>query len=243
MQAYDSVMVRADLELGGTDQRFNNLLGREMQIAYAKLRGDDPHTVNPQMVLLMPLLEGTDGKVKMSKSYPEHCINFTDSANDMFGKLMSIPDELILRYETLLGVLPPAKLEHHQLIFSNPAQYNVNPRDLKASMAKFIVAQYYDAKASEEAEDAFVSRFRNKEMPTDMEEIRLTAGEHYAVVDLMVQHGLSASKSEAKRLIQGGGVKLNGTDKISDVEAKLHLEASETCVLQVGKRKFIRFVV
>ena len=243
MQAYDSVMVRADLELGGTDQRFNNLLGREMQIAYAKLRGEDPSTLNPQMVLLMPLLEGTDGKVKMSKSYPEHCINFTDSAEEMFGKLMSIPDELILRYETLLGVLPPAQLEHHQLILSNPAQYNVNPRDLKAGMAKFIVAQYHDAQASEAAEEAFVSRFRHKEMPTDMEEVRLKAGESYAVVDLMVQHGLCSSKSEAKRLIQGGGVKRNGTDKISDVEARLSLEGSESYVLQVGKRKFIRFVV
>jgi tyrosyl-tRNA synthetase len=241
MQAYDSVMVKADLELGGTDQRFNNLLGREMQVAYTKLHGEDVSKLNPQMVLLMPLLEGTDGKVKMSKSYPEHCINFTDTAEDMFGKLMSIPDDMILRYETLLSILPPEQLKQHAILLEDPAKHGINPRDIKAGMAKYIVAQYHDAQAAEASEQAFVNRFRNKEMPTEMPEASLEAGQSYNVVDLIAQYELAPSKSEAKRLVQGGGVKLNGTDTLSDVDATLTLHAGESIVLQVGKRKFIRF--
>jgi tyrosyl-tRNA synthetase len=241
MQAYDSVMVKADLELGGTDQRFNNLLGREMQVAYAKLKGEDVSKLNPQMVLLLPLLEGTDGKVKMSKSYPEHCINFTDTAEDMFGKLMSIPDELILRYETLLSILPPDQLQQHAMLLEDPAKHGINPRDIKAGMAKYIVAQYHDAQAAEASEEAFVNRFRNKELPADMPEATLEAGVSYNIIDLIAQHELAASKSEAKRLVQGGGVKLNGTDKLSDIDATLQLNAGESVILQVGKRKFIRF--
>ncbi|MCE2929896.1 MAG: tyrosine--tRNA ligase [Vampirovibrionales bacterium] len=241
MQAYDSVMVKADLELGGTDQRFNNLLGREMQVAYAKLKGEDVSKLNPQMVLLLPLLEGTDGKVKMSKSYPEHCINFTDTAEDMFGKLMSIPDDLILRYETLLSILPPDQLQQHAMLLEDPVKHGINPRDIKAGMAKYIVAQYHDAQAAEASEKGFVDRFRNKELPTDMPEATLDAGQAYTIIDLIAQHELAASKSEAKRLVQGGGVKLNGTDKLSDVDATLTLNAGESVILQVGKRKFIRF--
>ncbi|MFN7310814.1 MAG: tyrosine--tRNA ligase [Vampirovibrionales bacterium] len=243
MQAYDSVMVKADLELGGTDQRFNNLLGREMQVAYAKLKGEDVSKLNPQMVLLLPLLEGTDGKVKMSKSYPEHCINFTDTAEDMFGKLMSIPDELILRYETLLSILPPDQLQQHAMLLEDPAKHGINPRDIKAGMAKYIVAQYHDAQAAEASEEAFVNRFRNKELPADMPEATLEAGVSYNIIDLIAQHELAASKSEAKRLVQGGGVKLNGTDKLSDIDATIQLNAGESVILQVGKRKFIRFIV
>jgi tyrosyl-tRNA synthetase len=241
MQAYDSVMVKADLELGGTDQRFNNLLGREMQLAYAKLHGQDVRKLNPQMVLLLPLLEGTDGKIKMSKSYPEHCINFTDTAEDMFGKLMSIPDELILRYETLLSILPPDQLQQHATILADPAKHGVNPRDIKAGMAKYIVAQFYDAQQAEASEVAFVNRFRNKEMPTEMPEATLVAGQTYAIIDLLAQFELANSKSDAKRLVQGGGVKINGTDKLSDVDATLQLNVGESVVLQAGKRKFIRF--
>jgi tyrosyl-tRNA synthetase len=241
MQAYDSVMVKADLELGGTDQRFNNLLGREMQVAYAKLNGEDVTKLNPQMVLLMPLLEGTDGKVKMSKSYPEHCINFTDTAEDMFGKLMSIPDDMILRYETLLSILPPEQLKQHAILLEDPAKHGINPRDIKAGMAKYIVAQYHDAQAAEASEQAFVNRFRNKEMPTEIPEASLEAGQSYNVVDLIAQYELAPSKSEAKRLVQGGGVKLNGTNKLTDVDATLTLHEGESIVLQVGKRKFIRF--
>ena len=241
MQAYDSVMVKADLELGGTDQRFNNLLGREMQVAYAKLNGEDVSKLNPQMVLLMPLLEGTDGKVKMSKSYPEHCINFTDTAEDMFGKLMSIPDDMILRYETLLSILPPDQLQQHAMLLEDPVKHGINPRDIKAGMAKYIVAQYHDAQAAEASEQAFVNRFRNKEMPTEMPEATLEAGQSYNIVDLIAKYELAPSKSEAKRLLQGGGVKLNGTDKLSDLDATLTLDVGESLVLQVGKRKFIRF--
>ncbi len=241
MQAYDSVMVKADLELGGTDQRFNNLLGREMQVAYAKLKGEDLSKLNPQMVLLLPLLEGTDGKIKMSKSYPEHCINFTDAPEEMFGKLMSIPDDMILRYETLLSILPPEQLQQHATILADPAKHGVNPRDIKAGMAKYIVAQFYDAQQAEASEVAFVNRFRNKELPTEMPEATLVAGQTYAIIDLLAQFELATSKSDAKRLVQGGGVKINGVEKISDPDATLVLSAGESVVLQAGKRKFIRF--
>jgi tyrosyl-tRNA synthetase len=154
---------------------------------------------------------------------------------------MSIPDELILRYETLLSILPPDQLQQHAMLLEDPAKHGINPRDIKAGMAKYIVAQYHDAQAADASEQAFVNRFRNKELPDDIPEATLVAGQAYGVIDLIAQHELATSKSEAKRLLQGGGVKLNGTDKLSDVDATLQLQAGESIVLQVGKRKFIRF--
>ncbi|XVJ52144.1 MAG: tyrosine--tRNA ligase [Vampirovibrio sp.] len=241
MQAYDSVMVRADIELGGTDQRFNNLLGRDLQVAYANINGESLDALEPQMVLLMPLLEGTDGKVKMSKSYPEHCINFTDPAEEMFGKLMSIPDEMILRYETLLNVLPPEQLKQHETLLANPTEFGINPRDLKAGLAKYLVAQFYNAQEAEHAEDAFVNRFRHKALPTEMPEALLEAGTVYQVIDLLVEYAMAPSKTEARRLLQGGALKVNGVEKLTEATASLQLDAGEERILQVGKRKFIRF--
>ncbi len=238
MQAYDSVMVRADVELGGTDQRFNNLLGREIQQAYAKLNNQPcPY---PQLVLLLPLLEGTDGKVKMSKSYPQHCINLTDSADEQFGKLMSLPDEMILRYEALLTPLTAEQLEQQRQAMALPVDKGgVNPRDVKAAMAKYIVGLYHGASQADEAEARFVDRFRNKQLPTDLPTVSLPLAElPLAWSEVLVRFELASSKSEAKRLIQGGGVRLNG-DKLADPEAVCQAEAAATVLVQVGKRKAV----
>lgn len=240
MQAYDSVMVRADVELGGSDQRFNNLLGRDMQLAFARLHGQTP-LPDPQLVLLMPLLEGTDGVVKMSKSYPDHCINLTDGPDELFGKLMSIPDALILRYEALLSPLTEEQLEQHRKLMSLPPDRGgVNPRDVKASLAKYIVGQYYGGDAGDAAETRFVQRFRNKALPDDMPEVVLAAATAHLVVDVMVNQGLAPSKTEARRLIEGGGVRLNGDEKVTTAEAMLQGAAGTSLVLQVGKRRFCR---
>lgn len=239
MQAYDSVMVRSDIELGGTDQRFNNLLGRELQASFAKEQDDT--TMRQQMVLLMPLLEGTDGVVKMSKSYPEHCINLMDTPQDMFGKMMSIPDDLLIRYETLLTPLRAEQIEQHAKAMGLPKeQGGINPRDLKVGLAKWLVGVYYSADAAVAAEQAFINQFSKKQIPDDIPEIQLAAGEAHSVVELMTQHGLAPSKSEARRLIQGGGVKLDGQEKITDAEATLTYQAGEAVVLQAGKRRFLR---
>lgn len=233
MQGYDSVELDADIELGGTDQRFNNLMGRELQAAYESKR--------MQMVLLMPLLEGTDGKIKMSKSYPDHCVNLTDSPADMFGKLMSIPDEMIPRYELLLGLLTQEQIDE-QLFHIQKG--HLNPRDLKAYLAKFIVSQYYSTMDAEEAEQQFIKQFRNKEVPDDIPEIILAAGQEFPIIALIVEHQLAPSRNEARRILEGGGVKRHQADgtieKIQDVNANLKQQAGDVVVLQVGKRKFIR---
>ncbi len=229
MQGYDSVVVDADIELGGSDQRFNNLMGRELQVSYGRTRP-------PQMVLLMPLLEGTDGKVKMSKSYPENCINLTDSAEEMYGKLMSIPDAMITRYELLLNLLSPEQLVEQE---QQMQQGVVNPRDLKMHLAKFLVSQYHNPEDAERGEQAFITKFQKREIPEDIPELNLAGVESPGLVNLMIEQQLAPSRNEARRLIQGGGVKLDG-QKVSDVELLLNYTAGISVVLQVGKRKFLR---
>ncbi|MBY0450084.1 MAG: tyrosine--tRNA ligase [Cyanobacteria bacterium] len=234
MQGYDSVMVDADIELGGTDQRFNNLMGRELQNAYEREK--------QQLVLLMPLLEGTDGKVKMSKSYPEHCINLTDTPEDMFGKVMSIPDTLLDRYHQLLTPLTEEQREQQQaLMLLPPEEGGINPRDVKAYLAKWIITQYHGQEVADTAEAAFIKQFRNKELPEEIEQLTLKANQSYLICDLMVQQGMAPSKSEARRLVTGGGVRLN-QEKIENPDALLQQEAGSDCILQVGKRRFLRLV-
>lgn len=228
MQGYDSVMLDADIELGGTDQRFNNLMGRELQIAYGR-------EADPQMVLLMPLMEGTDGKVKMSKSYPEHCINLTDSAEDMLGKMMSIPDSLLPRYELLMGLMDEEQLKDQ----AEQIAGGVNPRDIKMNLAKYLVSQYHSPEAAEQAEEAFIARFQKREIPDEMPEVALVAQLPHDLAALMVAHELASSRNEARRLIQGGGVKVDG-QKIESPDATLLATAGASQVLQVGKRKFLR---
>ena len=226
MQAYDSVAIDADIELGGTDQRFNTLLGRDIQAAYGKKY--------PQLVMMLPLLEGTDGVVKMSKTYPEHCISLTDSAKDMFGKLMSIPDTLITRYYSLLTDVPQAELEKmDEQIASN----SINPRDIKMALAHMITEEYHGKEGADKAQEDFINVVSNKGIPDDIESVKIETGK--SILDLLVELSFVQSKGEAKRLIQGGGVKIDG-EKISDMGfvVKPQMDA----VLQAGKRKFAKLV-
>jgi tyrosyl-tRNA synthetase len=227
MQAYDSVAIQADIELGGTDQRFNLLLGRDVQLAYG--------FEEPQSVLMMPLLEGTDGKTKMSKTYPEHCINLTDPANSMFGKLMSMPDDMIIRYMSLLTA---ATDEYIELCKRGLDNGSLHPRELKADVGKCIVADFYGRETANDAEIAFTNQFRHREIPDDIPEAKLTPGSQ-TLVDIIVTHNLAPSKGEARRLIEGGGVKLD-SEKVNDHQESLKGTPGESVVLQVGKRKFLR---
>lgn len=230
MQAYDSVVIDADIELGGTDQRFNTLLGRDIQASYGK--------TDPQCVLLMPIIEGTDGKMKMSKSNPEHCINLTDPPQEMFGKLMSIPDRLIIPYMELLTNCNPDIIRQVKVQLESGI---VNPRNVKAEMAKWIVGEYYSRDDALAAEEAFVKQFRNREIPTDIPMLTLTADLHYHLPTLMAEHQLASSKSEARRLIQGGGVKLD-EHRIIDIDHEFSGKPQQEIVLQVGRRRFLKLV-
>lgn len=226
MQAYDSVAIDADIELGGTDQRFNTLLGRDIQAAYGKKY--------PQLVMMLPLLEGTDGVVKMSKTYPEHCISLTDSAKDMFGKLMSIPDTLITRYYSLLTDVPQAELEKmDEEIASN----SINPRDIKMALAHMITEEYHGKEGADKAQEDFINVVSNKGIPDDIESVKIDAEK--SILDLLVELSFVQSKGEAKRLIQGGGVKIDG-EKISDMG--FVVKPQMDVVLQAGKRKFAKLV-
>ena len=226
MQAYDSVEIDADIELGGTDQRFNTLLGRQIQEAYGKKY--------PQMVFLLPLIEGTDGLVKMSKTYPEHCISLTDSAKDMFGKLMSIPDTLIVKYYTLLTDVSTDEIRKIEEQLNDSS---VNPRDIKMKLAFMITEEYHGKDGAQHAQDEFINVVSNKGIPDDIEEITGMNGK--GILDVLVELGFVQSKGEAKRLIQGGGVKING-EKIADMAYTLKLD--EDVVLQAGKRKFAKLL-
>jgi len=226
MQAYDSVAIDSDIELGGTDQRFNVLLGRDIQSAYGKK--------HPQMVLLLPLLEGTDGIVKMSKSYPDHCISLTDSPKDMLGKIMSIPDNLIIRYYELLTDLSPEETQNIKLELESG---NINPRDYKMKLAKIIVSEYYSSEEAENAEQEFINIFRKKGLPEEIEEFKVAEGT--ILIDFIADNNLAESKGEAKRLIKGGGVKLD-SEKVSDLMQKIEFDGKDSLILQVGKRKFAK---
>lgn len=225
MQAYDSVVVDADIELGGTDQRFNVLLGREIQSAYGK--------EHPQMVILLPLLEGTDGVIKMSKSYPEHCISINEDPKNMFGKLMSIPDDLIMRYYTLLTDVPETELKE----FEAKLKSGTNPRDIKLKLAYTITEEYCGKDGAEFGQSEFINVVSNKGIPQDISEVTIETGKN--ILDVLVDLKFVASRGEAKRLIQGGGVKIDG-EKISDFNYSLDFE--ESIILQAGKRNFAKLV-
>ena len=226
MQAYDSVAIDSDIELGGTDQRFNTLLGRDIQAAYGKK--------HPQLVMMLPLLEGTDGVVKMSKTYPEHCISLTDSAKDMFGKLMSIPDTLITRYYSLLTYVSQAELVKMDKEIESAS---VNPRDIKMRLAHLITEEYHGKEGADKAQEEFINVVSNKGIPEDIESVKIESGVN--ILDLLVNLKFVQSKGEAKRLIQGGGVKLDG-EKVTDMTLVLTPEMNK--VLQAGKRKFAKLV-
>ena len=226
MQAYDSVAIDADIEFGGSDQRFNTLLGRDIQAAYGKKY--------PQMVMLLPLIEGTDGLVKMSKTYPEHCISLTDSANDMFGKLMSIPDSLIPKYYDLLTDITPEDLKSIEEQLSSG---NVNPRNIKLQLAHTITEEYHGKENADKAQEEFINVVSNKGIPQDIPSVTIENGK--GILDLLLELKFVQSNGEAKRLIQGGGVKIDG-DKISDLNYTVNIDSE--VVLQAGKRKFAKLV-
>lgn len=224
VQGYDSVALKADLELGGTDQKFNLLMGRELQKHYAQ---------PPQCILTMPLLEGLDGVNKMSKSLANY-VGITDSPNDMFGKLMSASDVLMWRYIELLSFAPLATVRQ----WKKEVEEGRNPRDIKVGFAQEIVARFHSQAAAASALADFESRFKQGEIPADIAEATVTAGaDGIAIANLLKEAGLTASTSESLRMIAQGGVKLDG-EKVSDKALKL--AAGMQVVVQVGKRKFAR---
>lgn len=225
MQAYDSVVIDADIELGGTDQRFNNLLGREIQSAYGK--------EDPQMVMLLPLLEGTDGVVKMSKSFPEHCISLTDSPKDMYGKLMSISDNLIVKYFALL-----TEISNEELKEIEENLKTVNPRDIKMKLAYTITEMYAGSEAAKEAQENFIKVVQNKEIPDDIPEVNLN--EDTTLIDFISNFDKSLSRGDIKRLAQSGALKINGEKQQNP--AFLIEKSMLPITVQYGKRKYIKGV-
>jgi tyrosyl-tRNA synthetase len=224
VQGYDSVALKADLELGGTDQKFNLLMGREVQ---------KEHGQPPQCILTLPLLEGTDGINKMSKSLG-NTIGITEPPGEIFGKLMSISDELMWRYIELLSFELPQKINEKK----RAIEHGGNPRDVKFDFAREVVARFHGDSAAQLAATNFIARFTRHEVPEDLPEVKLTAkGAGLALSQVLKQAGLTASTAEALRMIEQGGVKVNG-EKVSD---KAHqLARGAQVVLQVGKRKFAR---
>ena len=229
IQGYDSVALEADIELGGTDQKFNLLMGRELQKHFGH---------PPQCVITMPLLEGLDGVNKMSKSSGNY-IGITENPTDIFGKLMSVSDELMWRYIELLSFEPISVVRQWQ----QDVGQGRNPRDIKVMFAQEIVSRFYSRREAETALADFEARFRRGGLPDDMlEKILYTSieGEGLPIAQLLKQAGLTASTTEALRMIEQGGVKLNG-EKVSDKTIKLG--RGETAVVQVGKRKFARVTI
>jgi len=224
MQGYDSVAMKCDIELGGTDQKFNLLVGREMQKHFGQ---------PPQCILTMPLLEGLDGINKMSKSLGNY-VGIDESPGEIFGKLMSVSDELMWRYIELLS------FESLEVIaqWRQEVASGRNPRDIKAGFAREIVARFHSQEAARRAEREFDARFREGAMPAEMPEVSVqTGGRPMAIAQLLKACGLTASTSEALRMIEQGGVRVGG-ERVSD--KALQLDAGTTLVLQVGKRKFAR---
>lgn len=246
VQGYDSVALRADVELGGTDQKFNLLVGRDLQREFGQ---------DPQVIMTTPLLEGLDGVQKMSKSLNNY-IGIDESPDEMFGKVMSISDDLMWRYYELLTNMTIDDINGLKFKCESGAE---NPRNLKVELAKLIITDFHSATAAGGAEEEFNRRFVKKEIPDEIDEKHVPAGT-YKLIDLLVQTGLSPSKGEAKRLIEQGGVKIDGIKKVSNTgmgiqikpdlivlenqhpSSGMELLTKSDLLLQVGKRKFLRIM-
>jgi tyrosyl-tRNA synthetase len=226
-QAYDSVAIESDLEIGGTDQKFNLLVGREIMRAYGH---------EPQCILTMPILEGTDGVEKMSKSLGNY-IGLTDTAKDMFGKTMSIPDTLIPRYLKYACFASDAEVA---MVSKGLGDGSVHPRQAKVDVAMRIVARYHGTDAANAAFAEFERVFVKKDIPDEIEERVIDLQNPVNIVDLLVTVGFSSSKSEARRLVQQGGAQIDG-EKITDITATIDLSAPR--ILRAGKLKFARVSV
>ncbi len=228
-QGYDSVALKSDVELGGTDQKFNLLVGRDLQAAYGQ---------ESQVVLTMPLLEGLDGVNKMSKSLDNY-ISIVDSPREMFGKSMRLSDDLMYRYYELLTEITPKDLIQ---LREDVKSGKKHPRDVKVNLAKYFVTRYHSAAAAQNAEDEFNRIFVDKGLPDEVPELKMAAEKNLGLSALMVKAGLVTSNGEGSRLIQGGGVSLNG-EKIADAKLKLDLEAGREYLIKAGKKKFIKVIV
>jgi len=222
-QAMDSVAIKSDVELGGTDQKFNLLVGRDIQREYG---------VEPQCILTMPLIVGTDGVEKMSKSYDNY-IGISDSPKEMYGRTLSIPDDIIYLYYDLATDISKEELTEIKQQLDDP---NVNPRDIKRRLARTFIAMYHSEEDAIKAEEEFDKVFIKKEVPDDIPELKLYDKE-LSILDMILKVKFAPSKGEAKRLVTQGGVSINGV-KISDVGAKIKIE--NDMVLKVGKRKFVK---
>jgi tyrosyl-tRNA synthetase len=225
MQGYDSVMIKADVELGATEQKFNLVIARQIQKEY---------DIEQQIVLTLPVLPGVDGSQRMSKSLGNY-IGIDEPENETYGKAMSIPDELIYQYFELISDVSLSELKEIKKQIEDPA---INPRDTKKYLARTIVKMYHGEQASDEAEKAFEKVFVDRELPDDMPEFNLKESS-YRSDDILIQTKTAESKSNARRLIQQGGVSVNG-EKISDPFTTIELDAE--IVLKVGKRKFAKIL-
>ena len=227
VQGYDSVAMKADVELGGTDQKFNLLVGRQLQETYGQ---------DPQICLTMPILEGLDGVQKMSKSLNNY-IGITDAPNDMFGKIMSITDELMWRYFELLSFRSLAEIE----TFKQQIQQGMNPRDIKFLLAEEIITRFHDADAARNAQNDFIKRFQKGAIPDDLREVTVnTESDELGVAAMLKLAGLTQSTSESFRMIQQGAVKLD-SEKVTD--KGLALAKGSVVIAQVGKRKFAKISI
>jgi len=223
MQGYDSVALKSDIELGGTDQKFNLLVGRDLQKAYGQ---------KPQMILTMPLLEGLDGVQKMSKSLGNY-IGINDAPDEIFGKLMSISDELMWRYFELLSFRPNAEITQ----FKTDIENGKNPRDIKFELCKEIVARFHDQAAAEKSQQNFIQRFQKGAMPDEIAEVSIKASSDTGmpIANLLKEAGLCASTSDAMRMVKQGAVKIEG-ERLDDPRCEIKIGFKS--IVQVGKRKF-----
>ncbi len=228
IQGYDSVALKSDLELGGTDQKFNLLMGRELQREWGQA---------PQCILTMPLLEGLDGVNKMSKSLGNY-IGISEQPDEIFGKIMSISDELMIRYYELLSDLSLSELEQLKQGLQNK---DVHPMAAKKALGREIVSRFHGAGAGDAAEESFVKRFKQNEIPDEMPQVSYTACDGAVLLaKAMTDAGLTKSNGEGRRAIDGGGVKLNG-EKVSDTN--LELAMAGEYIVQIGKRRFARIIL
>ena len=230
-QGYDSVHLKSDVELGGTDQKFNLLVGRELQKAYGQTA--------QQAVMTLPILEGLDGVNKMSKSLDNY-IAVVDSPKEMFGKTMRVSDTLMVRWIELLTDVTPAGLTKLKLDLESGA---LHPRQAKVDLAKFLVRRFHSEAAAQAAEDEFNRMFADKGLPDEISEVRMACpAEPLWICHLIHKTGLTTSAGEAKRLIQGRGVEIDGA-KVTDEMQKLELKVGQSFLLKVGKRKFAKVVI
>lgn len=223
LQGYDSVELKADVELGGTDQKFNLLMGRELQKHYG---------IEPQVVMMTPLIEGLDGVKKMSKSLDNY-IGITESPESMFGKIMSVSDELMWRYINVLSFKSGLEIQK----MKDAVAQGTNPRDIKIDFAKEIVARFHDEDQAEHAHKEFIERFQKGAIPEDLEELTLLIKEPVHLAQLLKQINLTQTTSESMRLVKQGGVKIDG-HKVSD--PALVLAFAQTYIIQVGKRRIAK---